>query len=286
MVGVQHHWQITDHSCWQPPFTSIQCSLWRSSGFSVRPGFICHLHFGCSQTCRGTWPWCSPLRRCHPAVWPLLTFQFLWVGVSSSSSYWVNSLVDVLEPALSQHWHDSIHLAWYEAQFCQERYRSALQSTSVPDWTHIHEESRFRHRSRVDHERSYHQTLPVVLLPASPNTHGSALAHIISHPNSGPCLHPHASRLRQQPPLWDKCLPPWPSPIGPKFCCTFDPQNWLQFGMTFIGSQFSFVFNTNLTPSRATSWLAVHRSTWSSSATPWITSQQGATFGHRLRLNS
>ena len=68
--------------------------------------------------------------------------------------------------------------------------------------------------------------LPVVLLPASPNTHGSALAHIISHPNSGPCFHLHASRFCQQPSLWDKCLPPRPSPIGPQLCCTFDPQNW------------------------------------------------------------
>ena len=33
-------------------------------------------------------------------------------------------------------------------------------------------------------------------------------------------------------------------------------------------------------------WLAVHRSTWSSSATRWMTSQQGATFGHHPRLNS
>ena len=35
MFGVLHHWQSTDHLCWQPPFTSIQGSLWRSSGFSV-----------------------------------------------------------------------------------------------------------------------------------------------------------------------------------------------------------------------------------------------------------
>ena len=55
-VGV-HHWPSTDHSCWQPPFTSIQGSLWGSSGFSVRTGPICLLHFGCSQTCWGTWPW-------------------------------------------------------------------------------------------------------------------------------------------------------------------------------------------------------------------------------------
>ena len=27
MVGVLHHWPSTDHSCWQPPFTSIQGSL-------------------------------------------------------------------------------------------------------------------------------------------------------------------------------------------------------------------------------------------------------------------
>ena len=69
------------------------------------------------------------------------------------------------------------------------------QSTSVPDPTYIREESWFHYRSRVKHEGSYHQTLPVVLLPASPNTHGSALAHIISYPNSGPCLHLHASRF-------------------------------------------------------------------------------------------
>ena len=30
----------------------------------------------------------------------------------------------------------------------------------------------------------------------------------------------------------------------------------------------------------------MHRSTWSSSATPWMTSQQGETFGHHPRLNS
>ena len=41
MVGVLHHWPSTDHSCWQLPFTSLQGSLWRSSGISVRTGFIC-----------------------------------------------------------------------------------------------------------------------------------------------------------------------------------------------------------------------------------------------------
>ena len=83
--------------------------------------------------------------------------------------------MDVLEPALSQHRQDTIHLAWYEAQSCQERNRSALQSTSVPDWTYIREESWLHRRPRVKHEGPYHQTLPVVLLPASSNTYGSTL---------------------------------------------------------------------------------------------------------------
>ena len=60
----------------------------------------------------------------------------------------------------------------------------------------------------------------------------------------------------------------------------------LQFDVTFTGSQFSFVFNTNSTPSRATAWLAVYRSTWLSSATPWMTSQQDATFGRCFRFSS
>ena len=97
--------------------------------------------------------------------WSLSTCQFFWVGVSSSSSYWLNSRVDVLEPALSQHRQDAIHLAWHEAQSCQESYRSALQFTSVPDGTYIREEPRLHYRSRVKHERPYHQTLPVTLLP-------------------------------------------------------------------------------------------------------------------------
>ena len=50
----------------------------------------------------------------------------------------------------------------------------------------------------------------------------------------------------------------------------------LQFGVTFTGSRFRFVFDTSSTPSRATAWLAVHRCTWSSYATPWLTFQQGA----------
>ena len=186
--------------------------------------------YGCSQTCRGTWPWCSPLCRWHPTVWPLSTSQ---VGVSSSSSYWLNPRVDVLEPALSQYKQDTIHLAWYEAQSCQERNGSTLQSASIPDRTYIREESWFHYRSRVKHEGPYHQTLPVVLLPASSNTHGSTLTYIISHPNFGPCLHLHASRFLQQPSLWDKCLPPWPSTISPKFGCSLDPQNsqiWSDLG--------------------------------------------------------
>ena len=225
MAGVVHHWPRTHRSRWQLPHTSIQGSLWRSSGISIRTSFICPVHIGCSQTCRGTWPWCSPLCRWHPTVWPLFTSQLFWVGVSSSSSYWLNPRVDVLEPALSQYRRDTIHLAWYEAQSCQERNGSALQSASIPDRTYIREESWFHYRSRVKHEGPYHQTLPVVLLPASSNTHGSTLSYIISHPNFGPCLHLHAIWFLQQPSLWDKCLPPWPSLIGPKFGCSLDPQN-------------------------------------------------------------
>ena len=63
----------------------------------------------------------------------------------------------------------------------------------------------------------------------------STFTYIISHPNYGPCLHLHASRFLQQPSSWDKCLPPWPSPIGPKFGCSFDPQNsqiWSDLGCT------------------------------------------------------
>ena len=60
-------------------------------------------------------------------------------------------------------------------------------------------------------------------------------------------------------------------------------RSWLQFGVTFTGSQFRFVFDTSSTPSQATAWLAEHRSTWSSYATPWLTFQQGATFGRRPR---
>ena len=65
---------------------------------------------------------------------------------------------------------------------CKERYRSALQSTSVPDRTYIRKKSWLHYWPRVKYEGSYHQTLPVALLPASPNTHRSSLAHIISHP--------------------------------------------------------------------------------------------------------
>ena len=113
--------------------------------------------------------------------------------------------MDVLEPALSQYKQDTIHLAWYEAQSCQERNGSTLQSASIPDRTYIREESWFHYRSRVKHEGPYHQTLPVVLLPDSSNTHGSTLSYIISHPNFGPCLHLHASRFLQQPSLWQSC---------------------------------------------------------------------------------
>ena len=85
---------------------------------------------------------------------------------------------------------------------------SLTELSSMRNLTWLH------YRSRVKHEGPNHQTLPVVLLPASSNTHGSTLTYIISHPNAGPCLHLHASRFLQQPSLWDKYLPPWPSTIG------------------------------------------------------------------------
>ena len=104
--------------------------------------------------------------------------------------------------SLSQQRQDTIYLVWYEAQFCQERYKSALQSTSIPDWTHIREESWLHYRPSVKHKGSHHQTLSVVLIPASPNTNcSSALTHDICHPNLGPCLRLHVSRFLQQPPL-------------------------------------------------------------------------------------
>ena len=53
------------------------------------------------------------------------------------------SRVDVLEPALSQYRQDTIHLAWYEAQSCQERNGSTLQSASIPDRTYIRENHGF-----------------------------------------------------------------------------------------------------------------------------------------------
>ena len=38
MVGVLDHWPSRDHSCWKPPFTSIQSSPWCSTGLSARSG--------------------------------------------------------------------------------------------------------------------------------------------------------------------------------------------------------------------------------------------------------
>ena len=97
------------------------------------------------------WNWCSPLCRWHPTVWPLFTWEFFWVGFSSSSSYWLNSRVDVLKPAFSLNT-GKTQFIWLGTKSCQERNRSALQSTSVPQLTYIRVESWLHYRSRVKHE--------------------------------------------------------------------------------------------------------------------------------------
>ena len=56
-----------------------------------------------------------------------------------------------------------------------KRETDRLFSLFLSDWTYIREESWLHYRSRVEHEGPYHQTLPVVLLPASSNTHGLTL---------------------------------------------------------------------------------------------------------------
>ena len=60
----------------------------------------------------------------------------------------------------------------------------------------------------------------------------------------------------------------------------------LQSDVNSTGYQSSIAFSLSSTPSRATAWLVVHQSTWLSSATPWMTSQRGAIFGHHLRSSS
>ena len=63
-------------------------------------------------------------------------------------------------------------------------------------------------------------------------------------------------------------------------------RSWLQSVETSTGCQFRIVSSSSSIPSQATAWLVVHQSTWLSSATPWTTFQQGATFGHLPRFSS
>ena len=77
MVGILHHRASTDYSCWQPPFISIQWPLWCSSGISAGTSSICPIYIPCSQTCQGTWPLCSSLRRWHPTACSLATIHIL-----------------------------------------------------------------------------------------------------------------------------------------------------------------------------------------------------------------
>ena len=81
-------------------------------------------------------------------------------------------------------------------------------------------------------------------------------------------------------------VPPRPSPIGPQRCM-FDPQNWQMWSdlgcnstwPSLASDSVSYSYKLN---SITRNCLVGRAPEWSSSATPWMTSQ----FGHRLRLNS
>ena len=100
----------------------------------------------------------------------------------------------------------------------------------------------------------------------------------------------HVSRFLQQPSLWDKCLPPWPSPIGPKFGCTSDPQNWqirTDLGCnsawpSLAPGSVSYSIQAQLHHEQLPGWPC----TGVPDRAPWMTFQQGATFGRRPRFSS
>ena len=97
----------------------------------------------------------------------------------------------------------TIHLAWYEAQSCQERNRSALsllpsltELTSVRNLGFIIDQE----LNMKDHTTKLCQSCYYQLRQIRFDT------HLIRHPNFCPCLHLHASRFLQQNSLWGKCL--------------------------------------------------------------------------------
>ena len=213
----------TDHSCWQLSFTPIQGSLWRSSGIRVRTGSICPLHFGCSQTWRGTWPWCSPLCRWHPTVWPLFTCQFFWVGVSSSSSYWLNSRVDVLIPALPQHGQDTILLAWYEAQCCQLREMQIGSSVYFHPWLNFH---LWGILASIKSQ---------TWRTESPNFASRATTSFVKYARFDTHLHHQPSKRWSMPSSARESISPTAFSMG-QVPTSLTVYNRLQFGMTFAGN--------------------------------------------------
>ena len=175
----------------------------------------------------------------------------------------------------------TIHLPWYEAQSCQERYRSALYSTSVPDWTFIREESWLQELNMEDHITKLCQSCYYQLRQIRTVRHSLTSSAIQTLVHAFICTRVdffNSLLYGTSAYLLDRLQ----SVLNSAARLILRIGKYDQISV----SRFCFAFDTSSTPSRATAWLAVHRSTWSSYATPWLTFQQGATFGRRPRFSS
>ena len=92
-------------------------------------------------------------------------------------------------------------MVWYTEWFCQTWHASTFQSISFAGRTYHRQESRLHTRPGTLHEGPCLKVVPVMLLPAAPNSYNSALTVAIRHSYLGARLYLLTHRLFKQPPL-------------------------------------------------------------------------------------
>ena len=175
--------------------------------------------------------------------------------------------MDVLEPALSQHRQDTIHLAWYETRLANretDRLLSLLPSltelTSVRNLGFIIDQE----LNMKDHITKLCQSCYYQLRQIRTVRHSLTSSAIQTLVHAFICTRVDFSNsllYGTSAYLLDRLQSVLNSAARLILRIGKMIRSRLQFGVTFTGSRFRFVFDTSSTPSRATAWLAVHRST-------------------------
>ena len=198
-----------------------------------------------------------------------------------------------VKSSLTQHWEDAVHVVWYTEWSCQTWHASTFQPISFAGRTYRCQESWLHTRPGTLHEGPCLEVVPVMLLPAVPNSYDSALIVAIRHSYLSARLYLFTHRLLKQPPLRDEHVSSRSSSVGLELLSASDTETRKirpdlsrhPTRPSLAANPSSYTLQDERHHKEIVLWVKL-QSTWPSSAVPSMKSRRDATYDRRHKFGS